>query len=111
MNRLWMISFSAIGSCVRAPKVRAAVETPSLVAITRTKNSATISTRILLRVISDCSPIRRISTGMAFMLTTVMSWMIGITRAPPPITTRSPPDPVRTKLWSLDEWRYSQWSR
>ena len=105
MNRPWITSFSAMASCVRAPSVRAAVDTPSSVATTRTKNSVVMSIRILFLVISDCSPCRLISMGTAFMFATVMSWMIGITSAPPPMTTRSPPEPVRTKLWSLEEWR------
>ena len=94
----WMTSFKAVGSWVRAPRVRAAVRTPSLDSITRTENSVTRSILILFFVMRDCSPCRRISIGTAFMFTTVMSWMIGMTNAPPPITTRSPPDPVLTKL-------------
>ena len=39
------------------------------------------------------------------MLTGVMSWMIGQTKAPPLITTFSPRRPVRTKETSLVERR------
>ncbi len=42
------------------------------------------------------------------MLTSVMSWMIGQTNAPPLITTFSPRKPVRTNDSSLVERRYSQ---
>ena len=45
------------------------------------------------------------------MRTTVMACTIGITKAPPPITTRSPPRPVRMNDSSFEEWRYSQCSR
>ena len=110
-NRPWTISFSAAGFWVRSPRVRAAVETPASVGTTRTKNSAMMSMRILFLVIRDCSPSLRISTGIAFMSTRVMSWTIGMISAPPPITTRSPPRPVRTKDWSLDECLYNQCSR
>ena len=45
------------------------------------------------------------------MPTGVMVWMMGSTSAPPLITTRSPPKPVRTKATSFDDRRYSQYSR
>src|SRR5690606_28188286 len=44
------------------------------------------------------------------MFTGITSWTIGSTKAPPPSTTRVPPRPVRTKLRSLEERRYSQCS-
>ena len=39
------------------------------------------------------------------MLTGVMSWMIGSTKAPPSITTFSPSKPVRTKETSFEDRR------
>ena len=93
------------GSSVRLPSVRAAAATDSAVGITRMKNSTFTSMRIRLRVISDFSPARRTSMRSVFMLTSVMSCTIGSTSAPPPITTFSPPKPVRTNDRSFDECR------
>ena len=42
---------------------------------------------------------------MTFMLTGDISWRTGMTKAPPLITTFSPPKPVRTKAVSLVERR------
>ena len=39
------------------------------------------------------------------MFTGVMSWMIGSTKAPRSITTRSPNRPVRTNATSFDDRR------
>ena len=44
------------------------------------------------------------------MLTGITSCTIGSTNAPPPSTTFCPPSPVRTKLRSFDDRRYSQWN-
>ena len=69
------------------------------------------SMRMRFFVIKDFSPARRTSMRKVFMLTSVMSCTIGSTNAPPPITAFSPPQPVRTKDRSFEEWRYSQCSR
>ena len=42
------------------------------------------------------------------MLTGTTSCTIGSTKAPPFMTTRCPPRPVRTNALSLEERRYSQ---
>jgi hypothetical protein len=61
--------------------------------------------RIRSRVIT-ASPLERlICSGSTFMLTGVMSWMMGQTKAPPSITTFSPRKPVRTKAISFVERR------
>ena len=91
------------GLSVRLPSVRAAAATLSAVGMTRTKNSTFTSTRIRFWVISDFSPARRTSIRSVFMLTSVTSCTIGKTNAPPPMTTFSPPRPVRTKERSFDE--------
>jgi hypothetical protein len=56
-------------------------------------------------VISAASFVRLTASGRVFMLTGVMSWMIGQTKAPPSITTFSPRNPVRTKATSFVERR------
>jgi hypothetical protein len=56
-------------------------------------------------VISASCFTRDTRKGSTFMLTGVMSWMIGHTKAPPSITTFSPRKPVRTNATSLVERR------
>jgi hypothetical protein len=90
---------------VHVPSVRAAAATAGAVGITRTKNSTVTSTRMRLRVINALSLARRTSMRRVFMLTSVTSCTIGSTSAPPPMITRSPPKPVRTKDRSFDECR------
>ncbi len=48
---------------------------------------------------------RRTSIRITFMLTGVISCRTGMTKAPPLMTTFSPPKPVRTKAVSLVERR------
>ena len=72
-NRPWTTSFISSAELVRSPKVRAASETFSRVGITRTENSLTTSTRILLRVMSELSPARLSSSGTVFIFTSVIS--------------------------------------
>jgi hypothetical protein len=57
------------------------------------------------RVISAAPLVRLTASGRVFMLTGVISWTIGQTKAPPSITTRSPRKPVRTKAISFVERR------
>ena len=64
-----------------------------------------MSTRIRSLVMSAFSLSRTTSSCTTFMLTGVVSWMIGSTKAPPLITTFSPPRPVRTNETSLVERR------
>ena len=56
-------------------------------------------------MISASSLSRTTSSPTTFMLTGVVSWMMGSTKAPPLMTTFSPPRPVRTKETSLLERR------
>jgi len=88
---------------VRRPSVAAAAATASGFCATRTKNSASMSTRMRSRVITACSRPRATGMRSTFMFTGVTSWTIGSTRAPPLITTVSPPKPVRTKETSFVE--------
>ena len=65
-----------------------------------------MSTRMRSLVMSASSLARATLMRSTFMLTGVMSWMIGSTKAPPLITTRSRRTrPVRTKDTSLEERR------
>ena len=57
------------------------------------------------RVISALASPRRTSMRMTFMLTGVISCSTGMTKAPPLMTTFSPPKPVRTNAVSLVERR------
>ena len=91
-------------SCVtRRPSVVAAADTPSGLELTRTKKSASISTRTRSRVISAFSFSRTTRRRCTVISTGVTSWTIGSTRAPPLMTTFSPPRPVRTNDTSLVE--------
>ena len=96
-------SASRSGSRVRRPRVDAAAATASRSWTTRTKNSASMSTRIRSRVMTASSRSRETAIRTTLRLTGVTWWMIGRTRAPPSMTTVSPPNPVRTKASSLVE--------
>ena len=90
---------------VRRPSVAAAIETAS-----RGRLHADVELGLdvdahAVRVMSASSLARTTPIGSTFMLTGVMSWMIGSTKAPPSITTFSPRKPVRTKETSFDERR------
>ena len=62
-----------------------------------------MSTRMRSLVITASSLARATLICSTFMLTGVVSWMNGSTKAPPLITTRSPKRPVRTNDTSLEE--------
>ena len=89
----------------RRPSVCDASATDVAVGATRRKNSAMRSTRMRSRVINAFDCPRRTSIRMTFMLTGLTSCSTGTTKAPPLITTRSPPKPVRTKAVSFVDRR------
>ena len=95
-------SFNASGCSVRWPSVWAALAMPSWLGITRTKNAATISTRMRSLVMRLSALLRITSSFKVFMLTGMTSWKIGSTIAPPSLTTFCPPNPVRTNDRSFD---------
>ena len=91
------------GSRVRGPRVEAAAATASGFWTTRTKNSASMSTRIRSRVMTASSRDCETAIRTTLRLTGVISWMMGRTSAPPSMITVSPPNPVRTNAVSLVE--------
>ena len=96
-------SASRSGSRVRGPRVDAAAATDSGFWTTRTKNSASMSTRIRSRVTTASSRACDAAMRTTLRLTGVTWWMMGSTSAPPSMITVSPPKPVRTKASSLVE--------
>ena len=56
-------------------------------------------------MISASLVVRDTLSGKVFMLTGVMSWIIGQTNAPPSMTTFSPRNPVLTNAISLVDRR------
>ena len=96
-------SASRSASRVRRPRVDAAAATAPGFWTTRTKNSASMSTRIRSRVMTASSRARETGIRTTLRLTGVTWWTMGSTSAPPSMTTVSPPNPVRTKAVSLVE--------
>ena len=94
------------GDSVRCPNVCAAVAIPSTDGFTRTKKATTTSTRIRSLVMRLSTVERLTSSLRVFMLIGIISWKMGMTIAPPLITTFCPPSPVRTNACSADARRY-----